>query len=169
MSLVVAFWRLPEEERELVAYLQTDQEVMAVPNRLVESAEQIIWRPLVATLEERDDSFLIALPAFIPGMKVHRVNSGGVCIDVVSAPALLYRRGTFWRPNRLLPTKLQVNTSYLAENGRTTIDLPSDYIRWGKRVLQWARRTAPGTYRSKNYRITPKAEAARQGGMEMIW
>jgi len=49
------------------------------------------------------------------------------------------------------------------------IDLPSDYIRWGKRILQWARRSAPGTYRSKNYRITSKAEAARQAGMEMIW
>ena len=169
MSLSVAFWRLPEEEQDLVSFLLTDPTVMATPNELVTSADQIVWKLLVETLRTEVTGFFIALPAFIPAMKLVHVESRGVRINILSAPALVYRRGTFWKPSRLLPTILQVNTSYVAEDRKTTIDLPSDYIRWGKRILQWARRSVPGTYRSKNYRITPKAEAARQAGMAMDW
>jgi hypothetical protein len=167
MSSVVTFWRLPEEEADLVGYLLEDPAIMAVTNPIVDSPAHIVWKPLEQALREKERTLLITHPELIAQMKLVYVGSEGVRIAITSAPALLYKRGRFLKRNQLLPTTLQVNTSYLADDGKTTIDLPSDYIRWGKRVLQWARRSAPNRF--KNYRITPKAEAARQAGMEMVW
>lgn len=48
-------------------------------------------------------------------------------------------------------------------------DKPADFVRWGKKVMQWVRKVAPGWHRYKHHRITAKAEAARERGMEMVF
>jgi hypothetical protein len=149
--------------------LQQESAIVATPNELVESAKKIVWKPLTTTLAGKYDSFLITLPEFVSQMKIIRVDQDGVCIAVTSAPALLYYRGVFLTKKELLPTALHVRTSYVAEDQRTIVDLPADFIRWGRRILNWVKRSAPDTYHFKTYRITAKAEAARKAGVQMIW
>jgi len=169
MTLSVHYWRLPDEEADLAARLQQEPGIVATPNELVESAKKIVWKPLAKVLAGKGDSFLITLPEFVSQMKIIRVDQDGVCIAVTSAPALLYDRGVFLTKKELLPTALYVSTSYLAEDQRTVVDLPTDFIRWGKRILSWVKRSAPDTHHFKTYRITAKAEAARKAGVQMIW
>lgn len=49
------------------------------------------------------------------------------------------------------------------------VDHDAEFVRWGKKVMQWVRRTAPDWYRYKHHRITRKAEAARRAGLEMVF
>ncbi|MEO6771716.1 MAG: hypothetical protein ABI467_01675 [Kofleriaceae bacterium] len=48
-------------------------------------------------------------------------------------------------------------------------DKPGEFVRWGRKVMQWVRRVAPGWHRYKHHRITTKADAARAAGLEMAF
>ncbi|HWO26786.1 MAG TPA: hypothetical protein VNO30_48990 [Kofleriaceae bacterium] len=152
----------------MVAYLQSVAPTVALPGRRVARVEDIVWKPIDEALREQDDAFLITPARFAPEMKVHR-NEEGFAADVVVTPALLYTRGRLVTPQRLLSTSLSAGWDYLADDQKTVMDKPADFIRWGKRVMQWVRRVAPSWYRYKHHRITPKAEMARDTGMEMIF
>lgn len=158
MSASVQYWRLPEEEGDMIAYLRSLGPVMALPVRRVAAAEQLVWRPVEETLCERDPSFLITLEPFVALMKLHH-GEDGVAASVVRTPALLYTRGQLVEPNTLSQTSLSADWE----------DKPADFVRWGKKVMQWVRRTAPGWHRYKHHRITGKADAARAAGMEMMF
>jgi hypothetical protein len=164
----IYYFRLPEEEADLLERLQQDPDVMATPNRLVESASDIVWRPPATAFEDPETSFLITPSRFIPQMEIIKVDSDGVCIDVTTAPALMYVRGQQFTPTKLGVSSVGVKTSYYPRGSNTSRDLPTEYVRWGRRILDWVRRSAPGTYYSKSYRITDKAEAARKAGMQLI-
>lgn len=167
MTASVQYWRLPEEEADLVAYLQSLGPTMALPHRRVAAAADLIWKPVDEALRETDDTFLITPAAFVSEMKVHR-NERGYAASAVATSALSYSRGLIV-DQQLYSTSLGAEWSYLADDGKTTIDKPADFIRWAKKVMQWTRRVAPGWHRYKHHRITPKADAAREAGMEMVF
>jgi hypothetical protein len=154
MTASVQYWRLPEEEAELVAYLGT---AMALPNLSVTSPEELRWEPVSECLRRPGVSFLITPPAFTSAMQV-RHGADGYAASVVATPALLYTRGM--QGDRWL-----TSTSLSCE----WADFPADFTRWGKRVMQWVRRTVPNWHRYKHHRITAKAEAAREAGVEMMF
>jgi hypothetical protein len=167
MTASVQYWRLPEEEADMVAYLQSLGPTMALPLRTVVAAADLIWKPVDEALRDADETFLIAPAAFVSAMKIYR-DEEGFGPDVVSTPALFYSRGRIV-DQQLYSTSLTARWSHLADDQKTTIDKPADFIRWGKKVMQWTRRVAPGWYKHKLHRITPKADAAREAGMEMVF
>lgn len=157
MTATVQYWRMPEEEADLVAYLRSTGTIMALPVRRVATVEELVWKPIDEALREPDGKFLITLAELVPQMKVHH-SEKGFAASVVRTPALFYRRG------RLTPQGM-TQTSLSAEWS----DMPADFVRWGKRVMQWVRTTVPDWHRHKQNRITAKAEAARQAGLEMTY
>jgi hypothetical protein len=165
MTATVQYWRLPEEEADMIAYLTSLGPTMALPVRRVASAEELVWRPIEEALRDDDDSFLVAPAELTPQMKLHH-NAQGYAADVTSTPALLYTRGRLVA-NQLVFTSLAGAWDHL-DDDNTVIDKPIEFVRWGRKVMQWVRRAAPNWHRFKQHRITPKAEAARDAGMEMI-
>jgi hypothetical protein len=168
MTASVQYWRLPDEEADLVAYLQSLGPTTAIPVRRVARADELVWRPVADALREPDESFLITPAAFAPAMNVHR-NDDGFAPDVVTTPALYYARGRLVAPSRLYSTSMSAEWSHLDVETQSTVDKPADFVRWGKKVMQWVRRAAPGWHRYKHHRITPRADAAREAGMEMVF
>jgi hypothetical protein len=158
MTATVQYWRLPEEEQDMVDYLRSTGSIMALPVRRVAKPEDLVWKPVDEALLEPDASFLLTLAELVPQMQLHQ-NEEGYAADVTKTPALLYARGQLVTPQRLSSTSLSAEWD----------DEPADFVRWGKRVMQWVRRVAPGWHKYKHQRITPKADAAREAGIEMIY
>jgi len=158
MTASVQYWRLPEEEAAMIDYLSSRGSVIAMPVRRVASVDQLVWRPVSEALEEPDPTFLITPGKFAADMNVH-VDEDGVAANVVTTPALFYARGQFVDQRTLTSTSLSVEWD----------DKPAEIVRWGRNVMQWVRRVAPGSYRYKHHRITAKADAARAAGMEMVF
>jgi hypothetical protein len=156
MTASVQYWRLPEEEADMIGYMKSSGRIMALPLRRVSNVDDLTWRPLDEALREPDLAFLITPEEFVPAMQVHH-NEQGFAADVVRTPALHYSRGQLVTPNQLSSTSLSA----------TWADHPADFVRWGRKVMEWVRRTVPDWYKYKHHRITAKAEAARIDGMEM--
>ncbi|MGZ3417085.1 MAG: hypothetical protein ACXVEE_04425 [Polyangiales bacterium] len=168
MTASVQYWRLPEEEVDLVTYLQSVEQTMALPLRRVATVEELVWNPIEDALREPDASFLITPARFVPAMQVHR-DERGFAASVVTTPALLYSRGIYVTPQCLSSTALSAEWRYPAVDIRTMVDHPADFVRWGKKVMTWIRRSVPDWYRYKHHRITAKAEAARRAGIELMF
>lgn len=158
MTATFQYWRLPEEEADLIEYLRSLGSVMAMPVRTVANVEQLVWRPVEHALQEPDPTFLTTPEKFVSDMKLYS-DENGVAANVVSTPALFYSRGQLLDGKTLYSTALSVEWA----------DKPAEFVRWGRKVMQWVRKGAPGWYRYKHHRITAKAEAARVAGMEMVF
>lgn len=158
MTASVQYWRLPEEEAELVAYLESLEPTVALPLRRVATADKVVWQPLAEALRAPDAAFLITPARFAGELKIHH-GEDGYAANVTTTPALHYSRGQLVTPQRLSSTGLSAIWN----------DHPDELVRWGKKVMQWVRHVAPSWYRYKHHRITPKAEAAREAGMEMTF
>jgi hypothetical protein len=171
MTASVQYWRLPDEEGDFVEYLQSLEPTMAIPLRTVETPEALVWKPVAEALHDSDNAFLITPSRFVSDMKVHRIDTPldrGFTASVSATPAIHYSRGRLLKPRRLSSAALSADWTHLAEDGKTVVDKPADFVRWARNVMQWVRRVAPGWYLHKSQRITPKAEEARAAGMEMI-
>ncbi|MEO6775812.1 MAG: hypothetical protein ABI467_22820 [Kofleriaceae bacterium] len=149
---------MPEEEADMIEYLRSLGSVMAMPVRTVANVEQLVWRPVEEALQEADPTFLITPQKFVADMKLH-IDENGIAANVVTTPALFYSRGQLIEQKTLYSTSLSVEWD----------DKPAEFVRWGRKVMQWVRRVAPGWYRYKHHRITTNAEAARAAGMEMVF
>ena len=148
---------MPDEEAALVAHLCAREPVVATPIRRVDAPELLVWLPVDVALREPDASFLVTPARFAYEAKVARVD-GAFLASVVATPAVLYTRGHF-DGARMSSTSLSAEWA----------GMPADFVRWGKRLMQWVRRTVPDWHRYKAHRITPAAEAARQAGLELVF
>ena len=140
----------------MVAYLQSTGAVVAIPLDRVARREDLAWKPIDVALRDAHGSFLLTPEQLAPQMQVHH-DERGYGPDVTTTPALLYTRGQLIAPQRLSSTALSADWE----------DKPPELVRWGKQVMQWVRRTTPDWHRYKHHRITAKAAAARDAGMEM--
>lgn len=150
----------------MISYLQLVGPTVAIPIRAVSTEAELAWRPIDVALREPDARFLIAPAALASHLRVSR-NEAGYWPSVVKTPALIYSRGHL-DGKTMRQTSLSANWSYL-DDANQVVDMPADFVRWGKKVIQWVRRVAPNWHKYKHHRITDKAEAARRAGMEMIF
>jgi hypothetical protein len=171
MSASVKYWRLPEEEREFIEYLNSIEPTVALIPDIFLNLEDPEWEPLEQAFARDASRYLITPARFVSQARVLKVNGANgneFKVDVVASPVLFYYRGRMIAPNRLSSTALSADWSYLTEDQRTMEDKPADFVRWAKRVMQWVRRVAPGWHQHRAHRITAKAEAARRAGLELI-
>lgn len=168
MTATVKYWRLPDEELEFVRYLESIEPTVAFEYKTYPTEADIVWQPIVsASLMTK--VHLITPVRFVPACRIfwRPTEPPGITIDHTSSPVLYYRPGRSLGPKMLESTALSADWTYLAED-RKFIDFPADFVRWGKRVMQWVRRAAPGWTGHKTNRITPRVEEARQHGLELV-
>ena len=125
MTATVQYWRLPEEEADMIEYLRSLGSVMAMPVRTVANVEQLVWRPVEEALREPDPTFLITPQKFVADMKLYS-DDQGVAASVVSTPALFYSRGQLVEDKTLSSTSLSVEWD----------DKPAEFVRWGRKVMR---------------------------------
>lgn len=172
MTASVTYWRLPDEESDFVDYLESSAEpVLVLPVRTYSKVEDVRWMPPREAFGSNDSSFLITPAKFAPAARVVRVDrpdGQGFKVHPGKSPVVFYTRGNLAAPNRLYTSAISADWTYLADDDRTFLDHPAEFVRWGKRVMQWVRKAAPGWYRFRRNHITAKAEAARQAGLELV-
>lgn len=172
MTASVKYWRVPDEERDFIAFVDSIEPAVALVPRTVAKPGELTWRPLAEAFGSDDDHYVITLQRLLPQVRLLVDAEGpsglGYKVDVVASPVLFYYRGRMIAPNRLVSSALSADWRFLGEDGCSMEDQPADFVRWAKRVMQWVRKQAPGWYQHKAHRITPKAEAARQAGLELV-
>jgi hypothetical protein len=113
---------------------------------------------------------LLITPArFIDGVRttwVEGASDTGYSVDIAKSPVLYYRRGAL-EDKTLSTTALSAEWTYLSDDGKTILDHSADFVRWGKKVMQWVRKAAPLWYEYKAHRLTQKAEDARRAGLQL--
>jgi hypothetical protein len=168
MAATVKYWRLPDEEVDFVRYLESIEPTMAFAYRTYPTEAEIQWQP-VGSVSPMTEVHLITPARFVADCRMFWRDArepAGFTIDHTSSPVLYYRPGRSLESNMLESTALSAEWTYLDDG--SCRDFPADFVRWGKRVMQWVRRVAPGWYGHKTNRITPRVEEARQQGLELV-
>ena len=168
MTATVKYWRLPGEELDFVRYLESIEPTVAFEYTAYPTEAEIAWHP-VGSVSPMTDVHLIAPARFVPDCRAfwRPTPPAGFTIDHTSSPVLYYRPGRFRDGKLLESTAMSADWRYLGED-RKFHDFPVDFVRWGKRVMQWVRRVAPGWHGHRTNRITPKVQEAQQQGLELV-
>src|SRR5688572_20691232 len=92
MTASVQYWRLPEEESEMIAYLQSVGPTVALPICAVSTEAELAWMPIEVALREPNARFLITPATLASHLKFSR-KEDGYWPSVTRTPALIYSRG----------------------------------------------------------------------------
>ncbi|HKE25427.1 MAG TPA: hypothetical protein VKB88_23875 [Bryobacteraceae bacterium] len=160
---------MPDEEARFVQYLESLESTLVFPAAVFSKPEDIRWLPLVEGFQSDQLRLLITPVRFIDRVRTTWVQGSlgeGYSVDIARSPVLFYSRGNL-EDNLLYHTSLSSESTYLPEGGKTIVDQPAEFNRWAKKVMQWVRKEAPLWYQYKAHRLTERAEAARQAGLEL--
>src|SRR5262245_60485022 len=134
MGSAVRFWRMPEEETDLVEYLESGERIVAVAYRTFPTPDDVRWLPVREAFASTDyPKFLIAPARFSSAARiewVERYLEQGYAVDAQTSPVLYYKRGEIFDNNRLASTSFNVSWDYLTEDKTVIRDHPTDFIRW---------------------------------------
>ena len=170
MTASVKYWRLPQEEENFVHDLESLEPTLVFPYGVFPNPESVKWVSLREGFASTSHRLLLTPERFINSVRttwIEGATEKGYTVDLGKSAVLYYRRGGL-DGNQLSTTALSADWTYLSDDGKAILDHPSDFIRWGKKVMQWVRRAAPGWYQYKQHRLTPAADAKRQAGIELV-
>jgi len=171
MISAVTFWRFPEEEDEFVRFLLSSGQIVAVPKGKVRDKSLLTPIPLTELLQQNPPQILLWLPTLVKGLPIRSYSeedgeSFGVLFTRV--PVLTYRRGQFRAPNQLTPSHITGNWTVPSADQSRILHQPDDFIKWGKKVLEWVRKQTPEWHQYKNYRITKRVSEAIRSGLAIV-
>jgi hypothetical protein len=155
MTASVQYWPLPDEEAKMVKYLRSTGSIMALPVRRVAKPED---------LEARRRGAARVIRCLVPNY------TGRVRVADAAAPR---RRRLYGERHEdagagVLARTARHTAAPLIHCAQRRLGGQARRLRAvGKKVMQWVRTTAPGWHKYKQHRITAKADAAREAGMEM--
>jgi hypothetical protein len=176
MTVVVSFWRFPEEEEAFLDFLDKTGNVVAIPYQNFHNLEAIKPQPLREMIKNSDlnsasHSLLIGLEHWMDQIRVNPYFHNGGNIFAVSylySPLIVYDRGQFREPNKLGMSNLCTTRSYY-DDGKKLIYKPDEFVKWGKKVFSWVRKETPEFHQYKTYRLTLRvAEAVRNNLIDIV-
>jgi hypothetical protein len=174
MPRAVTFWRFPDEEARFLDYLDKTGEIIACTHeRMPEPTSPLLEpRPIRQLIDEQDPISMAFGPrAFMDMAQIDEFELDGRISYgrwYTRVPLMAYTRGKLYEPGRLGHTNL-VFDSWRSSG---TLDDPSftpqppEFVAWGKRVLNWARRHTPRVVAYK--RMTERVFAELDGGLELV-
>lgn len=141
----VSYWRLPSEEEELFACLEKDEPVVAMAIRGYPNEGAIKWRPLRDALADGAHAILITPRRFEKELRVtDEFAEGGWAPSVPLTPAIYYAAGVK-KARTLSPTVLSASWDRYDLEKRKHVPFPAEYVKWARRVMQWAAKRSPKT------------------------
>jgi hypothetical protein len=174
MPAVVGFWQLPEDENEFLVFLQGTGTVLALPDRSVDTKEELVPQPIAAFLERHNpNQLLFGLERHVRVIRVEEYSAEGrlrfVC-PYMEPCVIAYSRG------RLLGRKLAMSNlsaywNYRSADRPSSVENDPEFVRWGKKVMAWVRRATPEHVECNGhpYRATPQVQkAASEGQLEVV-
>jgi hypothetical protein len=168
----VQFWRFPDEEAVFLEYLGKTGNIIAFSRGKFWHKNEFLPMPLETLIKSKDpDRLCFCLDHHINNVVLKSFSDadGEFCVvSLPESPVISYDRGRLLNSNKLSTSFLESHWSYLLD-GKTFINKPEDFIKWGKRIFRWSQKTTPEFYQHKYGRITPRvAEALHQNQIELI-
>ena len=171
MASAVTWWRLPEEEEDFITFLESADSTLALPLRTFERKEDVVFRPVRDVLTSDDFPRVLLTPASLAQQaEVIYIDTPlrkGYTVSQRKSQVLFYSRGQIIKPNVLSSSAVSADWDYLTEDESQRLRQPEEFVKWGKKIMQWVKKKAPGWHQHKNHLVTPKAEAARATGLEL--
>ena len=169
MPTVFAFWRLPEEEQDFLAFLDKRGGAVAVPFESFRRKESIAFRPIRELLESDDPDAVLFCPKEFSGqLRIHEFSDDlGIYFTAspMDSPVIAYRRGKLRTERELGITSFAAYWKFVNDAGDRWLDKPEEFVFWGKRVFRWLRRTATIRREPEACPFTEKAATAIERGL----
>jgi hypothetical protein len=165
MPAVLTYWALPGEESELLEFIKASGEVVAVRSAWSGRKEDLILRPLIALIEQHDQTSLyIGLAQYLhEGCIEARLFDGKRLFGVsdLRSNVVGYSRAKF-HSGQLSRFNLYAYWSHIDPHSSNVIHKDEEFVKWGKKVLNWARRWTPERIELNGfpYPATRRAKAA---------
>jgi len=172
MAVTLTFWRLPEEEPAFIDYLSSSGDVVAIPWEKVSDRSLLSPRSLSEVIAQDPDAILIGLRHSIqdpPPINTFRDGAEvSYSVPARDLPMLIYHRGKWRDVNKLGGSNLSGEWTAISPGTGKTVDHPEEFVKWGKKVMQWVRKQTPLWHTYKTYRITPSVDEAIKRGVELV-
>lgn len=174
MPAVVTFWQLPDEEEVFLRYLESTGIVVAMPDHWVKNKEELFPQPIRKFIAEHNpDQLLFGLEQQLTNLsfepREHAGERGFMYPDTMKISVLVYSRPKYRDKGKLGESNLAAYWTCLDESRTSIIDKDPEFVKWGKKVLAWARRHTPEGHEYKGDRVTKRAkEAAERGIVELV-
>jgi hypothetical protein len=171
MAVTLTFWRLPEEESAFIEFLESSGDVVAIPWQKVSDPSLLKPRPLSEVISQDSDAILIGLRHTIQNPPINTFRDDGeesYAVPARDLPMLIYHRGKWNDVNKLRRSNLSGEWTTISPDTGRSVDQPEDFVKWGKKVMQWVRKQTPLWHMYKTYRITPRVGEAIKRGVELL-
>ncbi len=169
MAAVVTYWQLPEDEKDFFDFLQGTETVLAVPDRWVESKEELVPQPISLLIERHDPNQLVfGLEKHLLGVRLeeHAVEGGiRFALPYMEPCVVAYRRGRC-RNGKLALSNLSAYWDYTSADRSKMVEKDKEFIRWAKKVTTWVRKATPEQVECNGHphRATSRVKQAVSGG-----
>jgi hypothetical protein len=174
MPLVVTYWQLPEDERDLLDFLQTTGSIVALPAHWAESEKDLIPQPISVLIERDDPDQLVFGPEeHISQSAIERREFGGSTYfgtNQMKSCVACYRRGKV-RSGKLAQSNLSAYLEYPTEDASKLVRKDDVFVRWIRSVTGWVREHTPERIErnGSRYRATARVKAAvEEGQLEAV-
>ena len=171
MAVTVKFWRLPEEEPAFTEFLESSGDIVAIPWQKVSDPSLLRPRPLSEVISQDLNSILIGLRQTIQNPRINTFHDDGkesYAVPAPELPMLIYRRGKWIDVNKLGSSNVSGDWTRISSETGRIVDHPEEFVKWGKKVIQWLRKQTPLWHDYKTYRITPLVAEAIKRGVELV-
>jgi hypothetical protein len=171
MAVTLTFWRLPEEEAAFMEFLESSGDVVAIPWEKVSDPSLLRPRALSEAISQDLNAILIGLRDTIQNPSINTFHDDGkesYAILARDLPMLIYHRGKWRDVNKLGSSNLSGEWTTISPDTGRTVDHPEEFVKWGKKVMQWVRKQTPLWHEYKTYRITPRVAEATKRGVELV-
>src|SRR5262249_478068 len=89
-------------------------------------------------------------------------------VPYTKLPVLTYRRGQWEAPDRLHASHITGDWTLLSQDDKVILPQPEEFVRWGKKVVDWVRRHTPERYRYKTQRLTKRVAEAVKSEVQLM-
>lgn len=171
MPITVTFWRLPEEEKAFVEFLEKDPRVVAFR---AENRSPISELPLESPsqiLRYDDRLVFLALKPHVDQIRCVEYDRDGESrfgIDATNSPVITYKRNGYREPGKLGQSVIAAYLEAVTTNKEELYSKPDEFAKWAKSVASWVRRNTPEWHQYKTYRMTKKVSDSLKNGLELV-
>ena len=141
MSAVLTFWQLPGEEEDIVSFVESTGDVVAVPCIYVSDMamfDPTSFRDYVRTFDATACSIGLRHRILANGIAEREVNGKRLYGLPARSEYISYSRPTSLR-GHLLRSNLYAEWDYLSSDNTTLIKKDPDFRLWASKVFAWVR------------------------------
>jgi hypothetical protein len=168
----IAFWYLPDDEDELLQFIDKDNRAVVVPLKsAVPISEELVCSPSQMIAKENPTRMCLILKPHLSQVRYVKYEEDGETlfgIDAVNSPVISFRRSLFRERDKLGRGSVSAHLEKLVTDKKALIAKPDDFISWTKSVMLHIKKMTPKWHQYKSYRLTERVAEAMKNGLELV-